>query len=154
MSRFLVLAIPLALLVLMAGASLVDAAGWGPDLSPLAARGVARPDGAPLRITLVSGLLEATALVALTLLLAGRTARWWSDGLACGLVAWIFRGPLLVLAVSALTRLPVAPFATLARGALALDLVAALALAALARATLRGSDTAPEAPSAPPESQA
>jgi hypothetical protein len=147
LSRFLALAIPLALLILALGGSLLEAAGWGPDLSPLAARGVARPDGAPLRLALASALLEATALVALTLLLAGRTARWWSDGLACGLVAWIFRGPLLVLAVAALTRLPVAPFATLARGALALDLAAALALAALARATL----AAPESPSAPPE---
>jgi hypothetical protein len=41
-----------------------------------------------------------------------------------------------VLGVAALTRLPTAPFATLARGALVLDVVAGLALAALARATL------------------
>ena len=136
MTRFLALAIPLALLVLTLGSVLFDLAGWGPDLEPLAARGVARPDGAPFRLVFAARLIEATGLTALTLLLAGRTARWWSDGLACGLVAWLFRGPLLVLAVATLTRLPTSPFATLARGALALDLGAALALAGLARVTL------------------
>ena len=136
MSRFVALAIPLALLVLSLGASLLDLAGWAPDLGPLAARGVARPDGAPLRFALASRLIEATALTALTLLLFGRTARWWSDAVACGLIAWLFRGPLLVLAVATLTRLPTTPFATLARGALALDLAAALALGGLARVTL------------------
>ena len=62
--------------------------------------------------------------------------RWWLDGLAAGASAWTFRGPLLVLAVAGLTRLPVAPFWQLARGALVIDLVAALALALLARFTL------------------
>jgi hypothetical protein len=136
LSRFVALAIPLALLVLSLGAALLDAAGLGPELAPLAARGVARPDGAPLRLALAARLLEATALTALTLLLFRRTAHWWSDALACGLVAWIFRGPLLVLAVASLTRLPTAPFGELARGALALDLLTALLLAALARRTL------------------
>jgi hypothetical protein len=136
LSRFVALAIPLALLVLSLGGWLLEFAGLAPDLAPLAARGVARPDGAPFALAAAARLFEATALTALTLLLAGRTARWWTDGLACGLVAWIFRGPLLVLAVATLTRLPTAPFVTLARGALALDLLAALALAGLARGML------------------
>ena len=136
MPRFLALALPLALLVLSLGGSLLVALDLGPDASPLAARGVGRPDGAPPRVELVSRLLESAGLVALTLLLAGRTSRWWLDGLACGLVAWLFRGPLLVLAVASLTRLPTAPFAELVRGALVLDLAAGLALAAVARATL------------------
>lgn len=136
MLRFVALALPLALLVLTLGGAAIAAFDLGPDLAPLAARGVARPDGAPARVEVAARILEAGGLVALTLLLAGRTARWWLDGLACGLVAWLFRGPLLVLAVAALTRLPTAPFAELVRGALALDLAAALALAALARATL------------------
>lgn len=136
MPRFLALALPLALLVLSLGGSLLAALDLAPDPTPLSARGVGRPEGAPPRLEIAARLLESAGLVTLTLLLAGRTSRWWLDGLACGLVAWLFRGPLLVLAVATLTRLPTAPFAELARGALALDLVAALALAALARATL------------------
>jgi hypothetical protein len=134
--RFVALALPLALLVLVLGGWLVSAIGFAPDTGPLAARGVARPDGVPFRVEAAAGVLEAAGLVALTLLLAGRTSRWWLDGLACGLVAWIFRGPLLVLAVGSLTRLPTGPFADLARGALLLDVAAALAVAALARLTI------------------
>ena len=58
------------------------------------------------------------------------------DGLAAGAAAWTFRGPLLVFAVAGLTRLPVAPFWQLAKGALVVELVAAFALALLARRTL------------------
>ena len=63
-------------------------------------------------------------------------ANWVLDGLTVGLVAWLFRGPLLVLGVASLTRIPVTPFWQLARGALVLDLVAGLVLAAFARAAL------------------
>jgi hypothetical protein len=135
-ARFLVLALPLALLVLVLGGAALTALDLAPDTAPLAERGVARPDGAPARVEFTARLLEAGALVALVMLLSGRTSSWVLDGVACGLVAWLFRGPLLVLAVASLTRLPTAPFAELARGALALDLAAALAVAALARATL------------------
>lgn len=134
--RFVALALPLAMLVLVVGGWILGALGLAPDTTPLAARGVARPDGMPFRVEAAAAALEAAGLVALSLLLAGRTSRWWLDGLACGLVAWIFRGPLLVLAVAELTRLPTSPFAGLARGALALDVAAALAVAALARLTL------------------
>jgi hypothetical protein len=134
--RFLALALPLALLVLVLGGAALTALDLAPDTAPLAERGVGRPDGVPARVEFTARLLEAGALVALVMLLSGRTSSWVLDGLACGLVAWLFRGPLLVLAVASLTRLPTAPFAELARGALALDLAAALAVAALARATL------------------
>ncbi len=134
--RFLALAAPLLLVSLALGTLALDAAGLAPDLGPLAARGVARPEGLPGAILFASWGLEALALLALFLLVWGRTPRWWLDGIAVGASAWTFRGPLLVLAVAGMTRLPVAPFWQLARGALILDLVAALALAALARATL------------------
>jgi hypothetical protein len=135
--RFLALALPLALLILAAGGWLLATFGLAPDTGPLAARGVARPGASGFdRHALAAAAIEGVGLVALTLLLAGRTTRWWLDGLACAGVAWLFRGPLLVLGVASLTRLPAAPFAELARGALALDVAAALALAALARVTL------------------
>ena len=136
MPRFLLLAAPLLLLVFALGAAALELFGLAPDLGPLAARGVARPEGLPATIRLATWAFEGLALLALFLLLWGRTPRWWLDGLAAGASAWTFRGPLLVLAVAGLTRLPVAPFWQLAKGALVVDLVAAFALALLARNTL------------------
>jgi hypothetical protein len=134
--RFLLLAAPLLLLVFALGTTTLTACGLAPDLAPLAARGIARPEGLPATIQWASWAFEGLALLALFLLVRGQTRRWWLDGLAAGAAAWTFRGPLLVLAVAGLTRLPVAPFWQLARGALVLDLVAALALARLADRTL------------------
>ena len=136
MPRFLFFAAPLLLLVFALAAAALELLGLAPDLTPLAARGVARPEGLPATLRWASWAFEGVALLALFLLLWGRTPRWWLDGLAAGASAWTFRGPLLVLGVAALTRLPVAPFWQLARGALVVDLVAALALAVLARSTL------------------
>lgn len=138
MPRFVLLAAPLLLLVFALGAAALEWFGLAPDLGPLAARGVARPEGLPLKLQLATWAFEGLALLALFLLLWGRTPRWWLDGLAAGASAWTFRGPLLVLAVAGLTRLPVAPFWQLAKGALLVDLAAALALAFLARQTLGG----------------
>ena len=134
--RFLFFAAPLLLLIFALGSAALALLGLAPDLAPLAARGIARPEGLPATLRLATWAFEAVALLALFLLLWGRTRRWWLDGLAAGASAWTFRGPLLVLAVAGLTRLPVAPFWQLARGALVIDLVAALALALLARFTL------------------
>lgn len=136
MPRFLLLAAPLLLLVFALGTATLALLGLAPDLAPLAARGIARPEGLPQAIRLASWAFESLALLALFLLVWGRTGRWWLDGLAAGAAAWTFRGPLLVLAVAGLTRLPVGPFWQLARGALLLDFAAALALALLARRTL------------------
>ena len=136
MPRFLLLAAPILLLVFALGTAALTACGLAPDLAPLAARGVARPEGLPATIRWATWGFEGLALLALFLLVRGHTPRWWLDGLAAGAAAWTFRGPLLVLAVAGLTRLPVAPFWQLARGALLLDLVAALALARLAHRTL------------------
>ena len=47
-------------------------------------------------------LLEATALTALFLLIQGRGGSWWLDGLLTAWLAWIFRGPVLLLTVAEL----------------------------------------------------
>lgn len=44
--------------------------------------------------------LEAVALTALFLLIQGRGGSWWLDGLLTAWMAWIFRGPVLVLSVA------------------------------------------------------
>ncbi|MEO7794454.1 MAG: hypothetical protein ABIV06_06730 [Thermoanaerobaculia bacterium] len=136
MPRFLLLAAPLLLLVFALGSAVLAYCGLAPDLAPLAAHGSARAEGLPATVQWAAWAFEALALLALFLLVWGRTRRWWLDGLAAGTAAWTFRGPLLVIAVASLTRLPVAPFWQLARGALVLDLVAALALGLLAQSTL------------------
>lgn len=137
MLRFLLLAVPLAVLVLALAAAGADLVGWGVDTDPLAARGVARPEGLPRGYEAAALLFEGVALVALYLLLEGRTGIWWLDGVAAGFAAWLFRGPLLVLTVAALTRLPTEPFWQVARIALVAEPAAAIAIAALARSGRR-----------------
>lgn len=138
MPRFLLLAVPLAVLVLALAAVGADLVGYGPDPAKLTAAGVARPEGLPRFYQAAALLFEAIALTALFLLLDGRSGLWWLDGIATGLAAWLFRGPLLVLTIAALTRLPTEPFWQVARLALVAEPAAGLALAALARAGRRG----------------
>lgn len=133
MLRFVLLAVPLAVLVLALAAVGADLIGFGPDLGPLAQRGVARPEGLPRTFEAAALVFEGIALVALFLLLEGRSGIWWLDGVATGFAAWLFRGPLLVLTVAALTRLPTEPFWQVARLALFAEPIAGLAIAALAR---------------------
>lgn len=133
MLRFLALAIPVALLVLAGVGATATALDLGPERGPLAARGVARAAPLPLSLQLAGALFEAVALVALFLLVEGRSGSPLLDGLAAGLAAWLFRGPLLVLAVATLTRLPTAPFWQLARIGLVALPAAGLAVGAIAR---------------------
>ena len=73
MLRFVVLALPLAVLLLTLGAFCLATLHLAPDLGPLDARGVGRPGGADSRAEMTSRILEGAGIVALTLLLAGRT---------------------------------------------------------------------------------
>lgn len=132
MIRFLVFAL-LVLLLLQAGfAVAVDAFGFGPDGRALAGRGHA-PARVPAGIQLAAWLLEATGLLALFLLVQGRSGSWWLDGLATGWIAWVFRGPLLVFAVVAYAALPRQPWWDLAFRWLALYSLCGFAVALLAR---------------------
>ena len=137
-ARFLALALPAAMLVLGLVPGAARILGAAPDLAPLAARGVARAAALSTGVRLLALAFEATALVALFLLVRRQRRRPIGsllDGLASGLAAWLFRGPVLVLAVAELTRLPTDPFWQAAR----LDLVAlpaaGLAIGLLAHAT-------------------
>lgn len=131
--RFVLLALPLAVLVLALSTFAADMAGLGPDLASLEAQGLARAGGLPRAVGVAAFVFEALALTALYLMIEGRFGRWWLDGLASGLAAWLFRGPILVLAVAALVAIPTAPLWQAARVALVADPAATLALAALAR---------------------
>ncbi len=87
--RFLVLAVFSVVLLMGVGTlgfDFADGGSFGPRL-----------DGADL---LGGWTLEAVALCALFLLIQGRGGSWWLDGLLTAWIAWIFRGPVLVLAVA------------------------------------------------------
>jgi len=89
--RFLLLAVLSTVLLLGIGTLAFDAADGG-SFGP-------RRDG---KGVLGSWLLEATALTALFLLIQGRGGGWWMDGLLTAWIAWIFRGPVLLLTVAEL----------------------------------------------------
>jgi hypothetical protein len=135
MLRFLALALPTAVLVLALVTFGAAAAGYGPDLGPLAARGAAHPPGLDLRLEALTFAFEATALVALFLLVARSGGRPLLDGLAAGLAAWLFQGPIVVLTIAHLTRLPAEPFWQQARVWLVALPLAGLAVGWVARRT-------------------
>jgi len=133
MLRFLLLAVPLALLVLAVVAAGATALGLAPARAPLAARGVARPAGLGAGLLATAWLYEAVALVALFVLVEGRLGSPALEGLAAGVAAWLFHGPLLVVTVASLTRLPTAPFWDVARQSLVAFTLAGLAVGLVAR---------------------
>ncbi len=133
MTRFVFLAIVLLLLIEGLFAFAGDYVRLDDGREALAAYGVARLGRAPAILTLGVWLLEALGLTALFLLLQGRTGAWWLDGLLTGWIAWIFRGPLLVLTVEGITRLPRDPWWGLAMRAFVVYSCGGLLLAELAR---------------------
>lgn len=87
--RFVVLALLLTVLLIGLGSLVADAADgghFGPRL--------------PGHFVLGSWTLQAAGLVALFLLIQERAGAWWLDGLLTGWLAWIFRGPVVVLAIA------------------------------------------------------
>lgn len=77
-----------------------------PDPAALSRPGV--PD-LPQWVMLATWTLEAVGLAALFLLIQGRGGRWIA-GLLTGWIAWVFRGPLLVVTVAGLAGLPPGPW--------------------------------------------
>lgn len=104
------------------------------DTSGLARLGVLRHAPLPGVVVLGGWLIESLGLTALFLLVQGRGGRWWLDGLITGWIAWIFRGPLLVVSLAAFTRLPREPWWSLTVRWWVLYPLGGLLLAALARA--------------------
>ena len=134
MSRFILLALLVALL-LLAVADVAARALVPPPAAELARAGLAAGSlPAPLRLG--AWLLEAAALTVLVLLLSGRTKTWWLEGMAAGLLAWVYRGPLALLSALAVARLPREPFWHEARTELVVLPLVGLVLGGLARRLL------------------
>lgn len=118
------------------------------DAGPAGALSLLDPARVPLDLLIGTWLLEASGLVALFLLIEGRMGLPWLDGLMAAWVAWIFRGPLLVVTVVVAAGKPQTPWFRLALAWWVLYSLCGLALALLSR--LRRTRTAePQSASEP-----
>lgn len=129
MLRFLLVALALLLIVLALFALAMDAL----DLTPNGSRVDFRQGRLPRRVAVGTWALEALGLTALFLLVRGRLGPWWLDGLAAGWIAWVFRGPLLVLTAVAATGTDQSAWWSMALAWLLLYSVCGLILGAVAR---------------------
>lgn len=132
--RFLLLALPL-LVVLAALYNLtLELLGLQPDLGPLVGwrSGAA---GLPGGWIVATWCLEALALTALFLLVDGRGGWRWLNGLLTGWIAWVFRGPLLVMTVVGFAGLARRPWWQLSFRWFVLYTAAGLLLGILAKAS-------------------
>lgn len=87
----------------------------------------------PWRLVAGTWVLEAGGLIALFLFVQGRCGAWFLDGAVAGWLAWIFRGPLLVITIVVATGQPQSPWWRLAIGWWAAYTLCGIALAFLAR---------------------
>jgi hypothetical protein len=107
MKRFLFLALPLLLLAMALFRFAQEAFGMAPDpvlLSPSA------PAQLPGWVALATWGLESIGLAALFLMIQGRGGSRLVSGLLAGWIAWVFRGPLLVVTVVSLAGLAPGPW--------------------------------------------
>ncbi len=103
---------------------------------------------APARVVLGTWLLEAAGLVALFLLLEHRIGNRFVEGLLTAWIAWVFRGPLLVITIVLAAGQAQAPWWRLALGWWVLYSICGLALAWLARPPRPSNPAAPSYPAA------
>jgi hypothetical protein len=109
--RFLLLSLPLLILAMALFHFALEALGKAPNITAISAAG-ARV--LPPWVPLVTWTLEALGLSALFLLIYGRNSMRWLSGLLTGWIAWVFRGPLLVVSVVGIAGLPPAPWWSMA----------------------------------------
>lgn len=94
-----------AFLLLLATIAVMSAAFSALGLLPGAGEPVA--GGARMNAQLLTvWAFEALALIALFLVVQGRFASWWLDGLVTAWLAWTFRGPLLVVTLASARLAP------------------------------------------------
>lgn len=107
MRRFLFFSLPLLVLAMALYSFALEAFGMAPApalLSPSA------PPRLPGWMALAIWGLESIGLAALFLMIQGRGGSRLVSGLLAGWIAWVFRGPLLVVTVVSLAGLPPGPW--------------------------------------------
>lgn len=133
MTRFLAIALPLIFLLMAVFALASAVPALRPPMDDLARHGLERRESLPLRTAAAGWVVEALALTGLFLMIQGRGGSWWLDGVVTGLVAWVFRGPILVLSVVSLSRLGSDPWWPMSLRWLVLYLTCGLMLSVVAR---------------------
>ena len=111
MRRFVFLSLPLLILAMGLFHFVLEATGKAPDSSALSPLG---GQELPQWVALATWTLEALGLSALFLLIHTRSGLRWVSGLLIGWIAWVFRGPLLVVSVVGIAGLPPAPWWSMA----------------------------------------
>jgi hypothetical protein len=107
--RFLVLALPALVLAMALFRSALEALGRLPVLLGAAPELRQHPV-----VVILTWLLEAVALAALYLLVQASGGSRLLNGVLTGWIAWVFRGPLLVIAVVTLAGQPPGPWWSMA----------------------------------------
>lgn len=133
MLRFIAYAVPLLILLLALFGFTVELLDIEPRQGSVIRLALFEQPHVPGQLVIGTWLVEASGLIALFLLAQGRFGAWWLDGLAAGWVAWVFRGPLLVITIVVAARQPQDPWWKLAFGWWVLYSVCGLSLAILAR---------------------
>lgn len=149
LKRFLLFALPL-LLVLFALFNLgLEIAGYEPELGSLVGWR-AGTLGLAGGWVVATWALEALALSALYLLIVGPGAPRFSSGLLAGWIAWVFRGPLLVITVVGYGGMAQAPWWRLSLRWLLLYTLAGALLGALGGLLRRPKGESSRAPAGAP----
>ncbi len=133
MYRFTIYAIPLLLILLALFGFVVDAFDLEPQGGGIVKLTLFGSQGLPTQVVFGAWLLEAIGLLTLYLLAQGRVGFWWLDGLVTGWIAWVFRGPLLVITIVTATGQRQDLWWTIALGWWVLYSICGLSLAILAR---------------------
>ncbi|MEM6795350.1 MAG: hypothetical protein AAF725_15335 [Acidobacteriota bacterium] len=132
MARFLFVALPLLILMLAVFGVVVGALDLEPRAGSVIRLALFDTPKIPATVVLGAWVMESCGLLALFLIAQGRCGAWWLDGLVAGWLAWVFRGPLLVLTVVVATRQPQEPWWRLALAWFVLYSLCGLALGWLA----------------------
>lgn len=126
MRRFLVFSLPLLILAMALFHFALEVLGRTPDPSALSPSGGRELPG---WVALATWILESVALSALFLLIYSRNGGRWLSGVLTAWLAWIFRGPLLVVTVAGIAGLPPGPWWGVALGWWVLYTICGLLLA-------------------------
>ena len=133
MLRFTAYALPLLILLLAVFGFMVEVLDLEPAGGGAIRLAILEASRLPAAFVLLAWLMEACGLMALFLVTQGRAGSWWLDGLLSGWLAWVFRGPLLVLTITVATHQPQEAWWRMVFGWWILYSVCGIALALLAR---------------------
>jgi hypothetical protein len=102
--RYIAFALPLLILILALFGFAVGHFDLEPRPGAVIRLAFSETPRLPTLVVFSAWMMEACGLLALFLIAQGRSGSLWLDGLMAGWLAWVFRGPLLVLTLVVATR--------------------------------------------------